>query len=425
MQVKISFVHFLFVAAKDNPLLFCSRSMSLENLRFFLKDPLGFTDRCAENGTKIQRIFIGPKAFVFIFDKKAAREILVTRAELFGKNPSMLDRIVPITGTHGLVQLEGHASKTARLQARPMFMRQNLSVMEGLIKNIAMMYVEKFSQQKNFDISVAMTDLVLSTAFRLFLGLELDEFSHHVGTQFLRLNHLCGQRMTKLIASPLWLPTRDNQEIKALAHSIREFLKLHLKKSPKAEKNLPHLFANDEHLLDQCMTFLFAGHETTASSLAFSFLLLAKYPQYQDAFAQGNKDIIQAFYKESLRLYPPAYMVVKKALADTDFFGQNIKKGDQIIIGIKQMHYSEEYFPNAHQCIPERFLNYEYNDAFIPFSIGAKSCIGEQLAYVEAHIILEMFCKNFKILPINYPIEHEQHITLHPKGTPHIQVELR
>ena len=162
-----------------------------------------------------------------------------------------------------------------------------------------------------------------------------------------------------------------------------------------------------------CRTFLFAGHETTASSLAFSFLLLANFPHYQDRIADGDQDFTKALYKESLRLYPPAYMVVKLALEDIEVSGVRIKKGDQIIIGIKQMHRFEKYFPAPDNFYPERFLKEPNNDAFIPFSLGQKSCIGERLAYVEAVIVLEMLCKKYKINPIAYNIEHKQLITLH------------
>jgi cytochrome P450 len=387
---------------------------NLKRLRLFLNNPLELADNLAADGPTIQRLYIGPKPFVFVFNAHAAREILVSKAAFFGKNPYVLDRITPVTGEHGLVQLEGALSREYRRKSRPIFTTQNLNRVEILIRDICGNYLDTFSGEA-LNISHAMTDLILSTAFRIFLGVNLSDFSKHIGEIFLRLNQVCGHRMTQLIALPLWIPTPRHLEILRLRKLIRHFISGQLLATQSEEENVSKAFANDNFLLDQCMTFLFAGHETTASSLAFSFLLLANFPHYQDRIADGDQDFTKALYKESLRLYPPAYMVVKLALEDIEVSGVRIKKGDQIIIGIKQMHRFEKYFPAPDNFYPERFLKEPNNDAFIPFSLGQKSCIGERLAYVEAVIVLEMLCKKYKINPIAYNIEHKQLITLHPK----------
>lgn len=387
---------------------------NLERLRLFLRDPIQLLDTLAAHGD-MQRTYIGPKPFVFVFNAHAAREILVHQASSFGKNPDVLDKIIPVTGKHGLVQLEGKQSQDCRKKARTIFTNENLATIQIIVQDIVEKYVGTLDEEKNITISHAMTDLILSTAFRIFLGLDLTHFSRHIGRQFLRLNQLCGRRMMQLIALPLWLPTIENLEIRRLRQSIRRFISKQLIGQHGREENVATVFAYDEHLIDQCMTFLFAGHETTASSLAFSFLLLANHPHYQHQIAQGNAPLTKALYQESLRLYPPAYMVTKRALENTRINGLTIYKGDQILIGIKQIHYSSHYFEKPHQFNPQRFLDTPHNDAFIPFSLGAKSCIGERLAYLEASIVLHTFCKKFIINPINYSIQKTQLITLHPQ----------
>ncbi len=397
---------------------------NLERLRLFLNNPIELADTIAAEGQDIQRLYIGPKAFVFVFNAHAAREILVSKAGLFGRNTQILDRISPITGTHGLVQLEGTLSREYRRKARPIFTSQNLNRIEIIIREMCQSYINTLSSLP-LNIAQSMTDLILRTAFRIFLGVDLSNFSEKIGQKFLRLNQLCGHRMTQLVSLPLWIPTARNLEILQLRRIIREFISQQHFTPNSEEENVSRAFADDEFLIDQCMTFLFAGHETTASSLAFTFLLLANYPHYQDRIAQGDQDFTKALYQEGLRLYPPAYMVVRQALEDTSLGGIKIYKGDQIVIGIKQIHRSEKYFSDPNIFTPERFLVNTHNDAFIPFSLGLKSCIGERLAYVEAVIVLEMICKQFIINPIDYPIEHTQLITLHPKENQPISLKKR
>lgn len=388
---------------------------NLERLRLFLRDPVQLLDTLAADGADMQRIYIGPKPFVLVFNAHAAREILVHQASGFGKNPQVLDKIIPVTGKHGLVQLEGQKSRDGRKKARPIFTNQNLENIQIIVQKIVDHYLSTLNETKNFNISQAMTDLILSTAFRIFLGLDLGHFSHHIGQQFLRLNQLCGRRMMQICALPLWLPTSKNRELLRLTQSIRRFMSEQIIGKKCCEENVVTVFAEDEHLIDQCMTFLFAGHETTASSLAFSFLLLANHPDHQYQIAQGNLPLTKALYQESLRLYPPAYMVTKRALQNITINGLKIYKGDQVLIGIKQIHYSSHYFEKPHQFNPQRFIDEPHNSAFIPFSLGSKSCIGERLAYLEASIVLQTLCKKFIINPINYPIQKTQLITLHPK----------
>ena len=179
--------------------------------------------------------------------------------------------------------------------------------------------------------------------------------------------------MINFFSLPLWFPTINNIKIIYFKNFIRRSIKYYLYSDNNNRNNLANIFKNSDSLIDQCMTFLFAGHETTASSITFTLLLLAKYPHYQELVSQGDEQIIKAIYKESLRLYPPAYMLVRQVKEKTIFNGFNLKAKDQIIIGVKQIHRSEKYYDKPNDFVPERFLNKNENYAFLPFGIGAKS----------------------------------------------------
>jgi cytochrome P450 len=270
-----------------------------------------------------------------------------------------------------------------------------------------------FGESATVDITEEMTALILRTAIRIFLGIDSKELVSQIGTKFLRLNHLCGLRMRSLLPAPLSLPTPTNLEIKSLQAEIRFLIEREVVSS--AEFGVPKVFHGDPNRIDHCMTFLFAGHETTAASLAFSLLLLAQYQKYQDPIANGDDETATAVYKESLRLYPPAYMLARQASADDQLQGVSIKRGDQVILGITELHRNNRHFDGADQFFPERFFGkLQHPFSFLPFGAGGKSCVGERLAYLEAGIVLKKLCQKYRISASPAPIQAEPLITLHP-----------
>lgn len=397
------------------------------NLFEFIKNPVLFLRKIKETGSDVQRIKIGPKYFVFVFNPDIANEILVKKANIYPQNRFIYDRIKPITGKKGLVQLEGQESVSARLKTRPMFDSNAFHRAKMIIESCTENMLEKIESSSVFDVTHEMTSLILKTAFRIFLDFESEELISKIGKKFLRLNEICGYRMRSLFSLPLFVPTPRNIEIKFLEKQIRALLSEHiLKAKSKESKAVSNIFYDDEHALDHCLTFLFAGHETTAASLAFTLLLLSKHQKYQDQIADGNDDVTLAVYKESLRLFPPAYMLVRQAKQKDELLGQIVEKDDQIIIAVESMQRSSQFFKNSDEFYPERFFEKQQNPfAFIPFGAGSKSCIGQRLAYFEACLVLKKVCKQFRLFSDIQSIQAEPLITLHPKANQLIQIQLR
>lgn len=399
------------------------------DLTEFMTNPVLFLSSLAAQGPALQRRRLGPKHFVFVFDPTAAQEILVKRADIYVQNRTVFDRIQPVTGKKGLVQLAGEESRKGRVQGYSTVSGSALERSARIIETLAGEFVEKLKNQPEMDVSDEMTTLILKTALKIFLGLDSDEIVAQIGGKFLRLNYLCGLRMRALAPLPLAIPTYKNREIRRLQTEIRERIEREVR-SGRASGSVTCAYADSEHLIDHCMTFLFAGHETTASSLAFSLLLLARDgdgpESYQERIAQGDEKTTLAVYKESLRLYPPAYMLVREALADDDLCGLAVKKSDQVVIGTHALHRSPRFFDHPDEFRPERFqekLNHPFS--FIPFGAGQKSCVGERLAYVEASIILRKICQSFRLRAVSEQIESEPLITLHPLSGQMIVLERR
>lgn len=411
-----------------------SSFLGLSSLTRFMADPVHFIQSYADNGPEIQSCRMGPKNFVFVFSPEAAQEILVKRASTYVQNRTIFDRIKPVTGKKGLVQQAGRESQEARAKTRPMFTKNPMEEARELIETYTGELLAKIGNTATMDVTETMTDLILRTALRIFLGIDSADMVAAIGPRFLRLNHLCGLRMRSLLPMPLAVPTRTNREIKSLETEIRQLLikhvtehaKDHIKDQAAPNSTVPDVFHGDTSMIDHCMTFLFAGHETTAASLAFTLLLLAQNPTYQEAVAAGDADLTLAVYKESLRLYPPAYMLARETVADDELFGFKVKKSDQVFIGISSMHRNGKFFERPDDFYPERFLTkLKHPFAFIPFGAGGKSCVGERLAYLEATVILKLICQKYRILPKAEKILIEPMITLHPPKGQHVHLEIR
>lgn len=394
---------------------------AISNLTDFMSEPLEFMQGLSAGGeTQFRRM--GPKRFVFIFDPEAVQEVLVKRADIYLQNRTVFDRIQPVTGKKGLVQLNGAESREARVKSRPMFAKASMEAASQTIHQYSDEFVQQLAKKDSIEVTEEMTFLILRTALTILLGIDSQELALHIGDKFLRLNYLCGLRMRSLVPPPLFIPTFKNREIKALETEIRSLIE----KQIKIDGSVPKAFQDDPDLIDHCMTFLFAGHETTASSLAFTLLLLAQNPQYQDVVARGDEAMTVAIYKESLRLYSPAYMLAREASTDDELLGYKIRKSDQVIIGISEMHRSPLYFEKPEAFYPERFLQkLKHPFSFIPFGAGAKSCVGERLAYLEASIVLKKICEKFHLSTSKDIIRSESLITLHPLAGQTIQLRAR
>lgn len=385
-------------------------------------------DKIYQKNMKIKKIKILNKNFIFIFDYLFARQILLNKENFFAKNEMVFNKIKPITGKNGLVQMQGDISREYRSYSKPIFVLDNIKKNENIISFIASNYVDKIENNKPLDVSDFIMQLVLEIAFRVFLGFNINN-TKCLGQNFLRLNELCGKRMMSFFCFPLYIPTLNNLKINFLKNNIRNSISEQIELSNynihSDEKNVVNLFKNDNYLIDQCMTFLFAGHETAAASITFTLLLLAEYPYYQEQIYKGDDDIIKNIYKESLRLYPPAYMLVRQVKKDTIFNDFKLHVSDQIIICVKQIQQSERYFYKPQDFFPERFLQHNKNEGFMPFGMGEKSCLGEKYAYLEAITILREICKKFIIKKREKKIEYSKLITLHPKQGQFIWLQKR
>ena len=168
-----------------------------------------------------------------------------------------------------------------------------------------------------------------------------------------------------------------------------------------------------EEMVDQVAIFFLAGHETSASALAWTLYLLALYPEWQERLAQESAALNECDFKvmselklsrdvfrEALRLYPPVPMMVREAGCPQEFRGREVKTGSQIVLSPWHLHRHERIWARPDAFEPERWQTEEgrgcAREAYMPFSAGSWVCTGAGFAMVEGPLILSMLLKMFR-----------------------------
>jgi cytochrome P450 len=277
-------------------------------------------------------------------------------------------------------------------------------------------------------LSVAYT---LRAIGRVLLGAELDDVLPRLGPVFARANAYLSARVSTSSLIPRTWPTRTNRrgsaaqrELYAIVDGLIERRRAEADRGDLLGRLLhehdPRTGAplSADEVRDQALIFLLAGHETTATALAFTLQLLARHPETQ-AQVQREIDLVrsegaagdlvratpytQQVLKEALRLYPPAYGVSRYTAGGDVVDGTEVLPGSNIFVGTFAMHRSAQVWPNPDRFDPERFAPEQvarrHRMAWLPFGGGPHVCIGAQLATAELTVALTELLANFSIRP--------------------------
>jgi cytochrome P450 len=261
-------------------------------------------------------------------------------------------------------------------------------------------------------------------------------------------------RASSPIRPPLWLPTANNRRLRPALASLNAIVerliatkrrRLAAGHGPQdAHRDLLTILMlardtetggamSDAQLRDEAMTLLIAGHETTANALSWLWYLLDRHPDEQErlraelAAATGGRpptvaDLpqlprLKAVIHETLRLYPPVWMFDRRALGPDDLAGTKVSAGDLVIFCPYAIHRLPELWPDPEAFRPERFeAGHEEQKnkfAYLPFSAGPRTCIGNSFAILESQIIMGTLLARFRArLADPAPITPKPRVTL-------------
>jgi cytochrome P450 len=331
---------------------------------------------------------------------------------------------------------EGEQHRERRKLVAPAFAHQRVSKYAAVMLNHAESAQADWGEGQQIDIAQAMMRLTLGIVGRTLFDVDLLD---HAETLRRDITTLQSSLMLQ-IRVPFQLRLQRKARA-ALAH-LNETVYRMIGDRRKSEIDKGDLLAmlllssdeetgqhlTDEQVRDEAMTLFLAGHETTAQALSWSWYLLAQHPEYFARLRSEGMPFALQVMKESMRLYPPAFLLARSALRDTSIGGFPVRKDELVFIAPWLLHRSARQFEDPLRFDPDRFLPDREarlpRFAYMPFGGGKRICIGNQFALMEGQIILSTIGARLAMeLMSGKPVKLQPLLTLRPKNG--IRVRIR
>nr|XP_043624816.1 cytochrome P450 734A1 [Erigeron canadensis] len=396
-------------------------------------------------------IWFGPMARLTIADPDLIREVFCSKSEMYEKNEA--HPLIKQLEGDGLLSLKGEKWALHRKIITPTFHMDNLKLLVPVTTSSVMKMLDKWlgimsdSGEVEIEVSQWYQNLTEETMTRTAFGNNYEDGKHIFQLQA-RQMVLTSEAFQKL-SFPCYrfIPTKRNRESWKLQKEIKKNLmkvietrmektneeKVKIENGPKDLLGLmieaassskkediwnssPAITARD--IAEECKSFFFAGEQTTTNLLTWTTVLLAMHPQWQVIARDevlnvcGPCDIptkdcvsklktLTMILNESLRLYPPIVASIRRSKNDVELGGYKIPRGTELLIPILAVHHDQTIWgDDANEFNPNRFSDgvaraAKHPVAFIPFGLGVRTCIGQNLAILQAKLTLAMILQRF------------------------------
>ncbi len=328
-----------------------------------------------------------------------ARHILKDM-EAFPKSDFMQARLRPLLG-RGLLTDESEDWQPRRASLNPLFHKKLFDQYEIYIRKKSQNFIERFNTPKVVDFTQEASALTLELIIAILFGLKTSENFEiwNVGRLAEALNHELGRSDIKAAFGMQYkVPKKTKVVIGEWNEQMNALIDLSGAEENSFISDLKNLDTplSDQEILDEVSTFILAGHETTAMTLAWTMHLLLKHPHVMEQMrAEKDPDFYDAVIKEAMRLYPPSWTLLRQAAQTFEFEKHEFKAKEMIVFPIWTYHRDPEIWEDAQSFKPERFLDKGTDtSAYLPFGFGPRSCIGRGLAMFESRLILEDFLEH-------------------------------
>lgn len=398
----------------------------------FQNDPFGFFDDHRPMDTmRPVPLNLGFRRFFFCYDPHHAQHVLQYQKHKYDKSSLVLKKIKSLSGPQGLIQLKGEESQRVRNTSAKLMSNAG---MDRLVQKVDTFVQETFplidksiERQEPVDLVPHLTRIVLRTAGVFVLNHDLISESDRLNSAFVKLNRKAGESLGSMAECPFSLTKRRSLSVihSELDRIAEEILN---DDDPSLLKAMITKGEEKSFIRDQLKAFMFAGYDTTASSLIFATYLVAAHKSAQSKIASEamrcpsvnyenlRKSVfVQSAYKEALRLYPSAYFLPRESTQNDVLGGVIIPSGSQVFLSVRHIQRHPDYFSSPNEFVADRFLSdIKHPFSFIPFGGGPRVCIGAALAKLEATLVLQKLCERYEMRPAHAePPEIEALITAH------------
>ncbi len=407
---------------------------------------------------------MGPSRAYFLFNADYVKHVLQTNHENY-RRPRLFSRLLHTVADENLFSSEGAYWKRQRKLLSPAFHRQQIVNFSRIMGEEALHLLGRWSRHPAgtiLDIQQEMTDLTLNIVGRSLFSVDMlaSTRGQELTRGFAGTTGWLNYRFSQPFAPPVFVPIKPNRDFLRARQIVRKVSREILEER-RAAGGEHHDFLqmlldlryedtgegmNDMQIINEMGTFFFAGHETTANTLTWTWYLLDQNPAVEarlheeldrvlDGRAPTVEDLPHLPYnrmviQESMRLYPAAWATSREPIDDDQVGPYRLVKGAVVFAAIAAVHRNPAYWEDPETFEPERFSDERSkerpNHAYIPFGIGPRFCIGSQFGMTEAQLVLATLAQ--KIRPRLLPgavVEPETVFTLRVKDQLPMTIEYR
>ncbi|WP_019504118.1 cytochrome P450 [Pleurocapsa sp. PCC 7319] len=394
----------------------------------------------------------GADTYVYVNHPEAMRQIITSDRQKFfasGKDNQLLK---PLVGENSVFLIEGDPHKKRRKLLLPPFHGERMQVYSQLICDLTRNIIGNLTPNQSFEARQISQKVSLQVILEAVFGLQDSNRAQELKQRITKLTNIFESSLASALLFFPWVQKdlgawspwgnflRQQQAIDAAIYQELAFRRtqdisdrqdiLSLMMSARDETGGA---LSDSELRDELMTLMLAGHETTASAIAWSLYWVHRYPQIKakleaeiasldsapDPMEIAKLPFLDAVCKETLRIYPIGMLTFPRVVQEPmELMGYKLEVG-QILLGcIYLLHQREDVYPEPTKFKPERFLEREFSAyEFFPFGGGKRRCIGEALAQLEMKLVLATIISQFELELVSQKPETptRRGVTLAPK----------
>lgn len=425
-----------------------SGGQMLRSFGLIRSDALGFLERCwRDHGDVVQFPIPTPPTYL-VTHPEGVRRVLQANHRGYGKATVQYRNLALVTG-EGLLAADTESWRRQRPAVQPAFHPRAVESVADHTADAADRLSRRWASlpaDSVVDVDEAMMRAALEIVGGTLFGADLrSEAAELVEATQAGLSAVVARTRNPL-ALPKVVPTPTNlrlrSAVKRLDRCVDRLVAARLSgpARPEPVDMLDLLLAAEDQdpriLRDQIVTFIVAGHETVASSLTWSWFLLGEHQDVADKVAAEAAEVTggraptfadlprlkwaQAVFDESLRLYPPGWLISRRALAEDEVSGHRIPAGALVLISPYLVHRHPDVDPAPTEFDPTRFFSGMPSPAtgtYLPFGAGPRLCIGREMARAEGAIVLSMLADRFRLSrPPGTEVRANPMVMLKPQG---------
>jgi cytochrome P450 len=422
----------------------------LGHLLPFRRDVLGLLLDSQRQYGDVVRFRLGPMIVHLLSHPDHVKHVLLTNQHNYNKDTRSSSKIRSITGP-GLLTSNGDFWLAQRRLMQPAFQQQRvagfLNIMIGATEAMLKRWQIHADQGKPVDIASEMMRLTYTVVGKALFGADVSTDIDRVEQAAAIVMAHVWRRLEKILDIPECIPISANLRFRRALATIDQIVYRIIQERYQSREQPGDLLSillhrrdeetgkgmSDEQLRNETITLLLAGHETTANALTWTWYLLSQHPSVAQRLRDEVNDVLGSrlptledlaklsyttmVIRESMRLYPPIWIMERRVLADDEINGFHMPAGSSVVLCPYVTHRHPEFWDNSEVFEPERFLPEGVAGrspyAYIPFGAGQRLCIGNHFALMEAQVIVSMVSQMYRLdLVPGFSVQPKPGITL-------------